>query len=115
MVADGEQGIVQSLLLLLGLGFLAALLQVDATLFEGFADPRVAIAVSAERAFVKRLDGDCTSPIAAHARISGDTLEFLGLNYDEESQQMRRGRIEGSASEAVELACELADRLLAGE
>ncbi len=87
----------------------------DATLFEGFADPSVAIAVSAERAFVKRLDGDCTSPIAAHARISGDTLEFLGLYYDEESQQMRRSRIEGPASEAVKLACELADRLLAGE
>ena len=86
----------------------------DATLFEGFADARVAQAVTAERAFVERLDGGCTSPIAAHARFDGDEMELLGLYYDEEAQQARRGSVRGRAEDGVSLAYELADRLKAG-
>lgn len=87
----------------------------DPTLFAGFADPTVAVAVTAERAFVSRLDGGCSSPIAAHARVNGDSIELLGLYYDEETQTARRGGVKGAVSDAVVLACSLADRLRAGE
>ena len=36
-------------------------------------------AVAAERAFVAALQGDCDSPIAAHAEIEGEALSFRGL------------------------------------
>lgn len=96
-----------------GQGVLAIQGRVDAnpSLFEGFSDAEASIAVAAERAFVTRLDGGCSSPIAAHARIQGDTLELLGLYYDEEACQARRGRVHGPAADAVELACKLADEL----
>ena len=51
----------------------------DAALFDGFADADVAVAVSAERAFVSRLDGGCSSPIAAHAQVEGDAIVLRGL------------------------------------
>lgn len=85
----------------------------DASLFEGFADKGVALAVTAERAFVARLEGGCTSPIAAHARLSddGSQVEILGLYYDEDTQKAYRGTIRGAAADAVKLACQLADEL----
>ena len=87
----------------------------DVSLFDGFADETMAVAVGAERAFVARLDGGCSSPIAAHARVKGDIIELLGLYYDEEGQVARRGRVEGAIGDAVAMACDLADRLRAGE
>ena len=88
----------------------------DSSLFDGFADSEVAVAVSAERAFVTRLDGGCSSPIAAHARLleGGNRIELLGLYYDEEGQKAYRSHIEGAAVDAVELAYKLADDLRAG-
>lgn len=87
----------------------------DPDLFKGFADDGTATAVLAERAFVRRLDGDCTAPIAAHARVEGDRVSFLGMYYDEERECARRGSVQGAAADAVALACNLADRLMAGE
>lgn len=87
----------------------------DLALFDGFADTHVAVAVAAERAFVARLDGGCSSPIAAHARIDSGALELMGLYVDEETGQVRRGFIEGPAGDAAKLANTLADRLRAGE
>ncbi len=36
-------------------------------------------ALAAERAFLAELEGTCHTPIAGHATIAGDTLEFRGL------------------------------------
>jgi hydroxymethylbilane synthase len=36
-------------------------------------------AISCERAFLGALDGSCKTPIAGHATISGDSIEFRGL------------------------------------
>jgi len=36
-------------------------------------------AVRCERAFLAALDGSCKTPIAGHAVVSGDTVEFRGL------------------------------------
>ena len=40
-------------------------------------------AALAERQFVRTLDGGCSSPVAAHASISGEELYLLGLYYNE--------------------------------
>lgn len=36
-------------------------------------------AVACERAFLAALDGSCKTPIAGHAKVSGETVEFRGL------------------------------------
>ena len=96
-----------------GQGVLAVQGRADASpeLFKGFADSDVAQAVAAERAFVKHLGGDCTSPIAAHAQVSGESIVLYGLYYDEVRQRFRRGVMRGEATEGVALACSLADEL----
>ena len=100
-----------------GLGVLAIQGRADAdvSLFDGFADADVACAVTAERAFVARLDGGCSSPIAAHARVQDGKLVLHGLYFDEETGQARKGCVEGAVEDAVAIACALADRLRAGE
>ena len=100
-----------------GQGVLAVQGRVDAdpSLFEGFADGDVATAVLAERAFVARLDGGCSSPIAAHARLDGDTVSLYGLYYDEDQQQARRGFVQGARADAIAMAHSLADTLRAGQ
>ena len=100
-----------------GQGVLAIQGRADAnrSLFDGFADETAALAVAAERAFVARLDGGCSSPIAAYAQVEGDTIALSGLYYDEGTRQARRGTVKGAASDGVALACDLADRLKSGE
>jgi len=42
-------------------------------------DRTTAHAVAAERAFLRRLQGDCKTPLAAHATVDGDKLRIEGL------------------------------------
>jgi hydroxymethylbilane synthase len=37
------------------------------------------VAVACERAFLGALDGSCKTPIAGHATVAGDTVQFRGL------------------------------------
>jgi hydroxymethylbilane synthase len=37
------------------------------------------VAIACERAFLAELDGSCRTPIAGHATVSGDTVQFRGL------------------------------------
>ena len=48
-------------------------------------DREAALEAAAERAFVRELEGGCSSPVAAHARVCGDTCRLRGLYYDEQS------------------------------
>ncbi len=69
------------------------------------------LAALAERAFVRRLDGGCSSPIAAFARINGQSIELHGLNYDEASGRHSIGVMEMQANDAEKLGSTLADKL----
>ena len=71
------------------------------------------IAVMAERALLKRLEGGCQVPIAAHATVKGDTLIMDGLIASVEGQRLIRDTIQGAASEAQSLGIQLAEKLLA--
>ena len=68
-------------------------------------------AALAERAFVKYLDGGCSSPVAAHAVVEEGTLTLLGLYYEEETGNYKKGRVTGKTAEAEMLGIALAQRL----
>ncbi|MFZ0726680.1 MAG: hydroxymethylbilane synthase [Desulfobacterales bacterium] len=70
-------------------------------------------AVLAERSFLKRLEGSCQIPIAAHGTISGGRLSLEGLVADIDGQTVFRDRLDGPAPAAVAIGRELAQRLLA--
>ncbi|MDD7388598.1 MAG: hydroxymethylbilane synthase [Lachnospiraceae bacterium] len=80
---------------------------------NGYNDPEGEMAALAERAFVKELNGGCTSPVAAHARIQNGTIYLKGLYYDEKDGGHLIGSITGPADKksASELGRELAAQL----
>ena len=84
---------------------------IEALAFLNHAD--TAAAVAAERALLKRCEGGCQVPIAAHGTVSGDTLTLVGFIASVDGKQTVRDNISGSTADAVKLGTELADRLLA--
>ncbi|MBN1865813.1 hydroxymethylbilane synthase [Candidatus Sumerlaeota bacterium] len=66
----------------------------------------------AERAFLHRLGGGCSVPIAALGTVSDGGLRLEGLVASPDGQRCVRDRIEGETREASELGCRLAERLL---
>ena len=77
----------------------------DYGMLEGFNDLQSFWAASAERAFVATLDGGCTSPVCAFARIEGDMLTLRGLYYEENMTGFEIDTITGPASSAGRLTC----------
>jgi hydroxymethylbilane synthase len=73
-------------------------------------DP-TAVAVTAERAFLKVLDGSCRTPIAGHAVVSGDRIEFRGivleLNGAASQETFRIGAIADAAMLGADAGAEL--------
>lgn len=78
-------------------------------------DKNAEICGEAERAFVRYLDGGCSSPIGAYAEISGGEILIRGLYYDEETQRYTKDKISGEATDGEKLAVELAKRLKDGK
>lgn len=68
--------------------------------------------VTAERAFLRRLEGGCQVPIAAHATLSGEQLVLEGLVASIDGKTVIRDRIEGTHQQADALGVQLAERLL---
>lgn len=64
-----------------------------------------------ERAFVRTLDGGCSSPVAAHARMLDGKLFLMGLYYDEETGGYRKGTVKGNPERAEALGRDLAIKL----
>jgi hydroxymethylbilane synthase len=69
--------------------------------------------VTAERAFLHRLEGGCQVPIAAYATLSGGQLILDGLVATVDGKTIIRDSVEGKNQEAHALGVELAERLLA--
>jgi len=68
--------------------------------------------VTAERAFLHRLEGGCQVPIAAHAALDGDRLILDGLVATVDGKTVLRDHIEGTSQQAHVLGVQLAERLL---
>ena len=71
------------------------------------------IVMDAERAFAHRLGGSCQSPIAAHARLEGETLILDGLVAEPDGSRLLRDIQSGSAGHPAALGALLAGRMLA--
>ena len=76
-----------------------------------FSDLEGFYAAVAERAFVRHLDGGCSSPVAAHAVVREKEIVLRGLYYDEETGKYEKGMITGPAEEGETLGISLAQKL----
>ncbi len=70
------------------------------------------VAVTAERAFLGRLEGGCQVPVAALGRLEGDTLTLDALISDTEGRRVLQDRLQGRPEEAADLGRRLAEILL---
>lgn len=75
-------------------------------------DPNTACAVTAERAFLKRLEGGCQVPIAALGTIVQDTLTLEGLVGSLDGRLIVRDKIGGTVDNPENIGVALAERLL---
>lgn len=78
-------------------------------------DEKTACCAKAERAFVRELNGGCSSPVAAHATVEGDTLTLTGFYVSPDETVQRKGSIRGDVTEAETLGRTLARLLKEGE
>ncbi len=78
-----------------------------------FNHPDTAFAVRAERALLKRCEGGCQVPIAAHGTVTGDKLRLVGFIAAVDGSRSVRGEISGLATDYEQLGIKLADQLLA--
>ncbi|HSE14581.1 MAG TPA: hydroxymethylbilane synthase [Candidatus Deferrimicrobium sp.] len=76
-------------------------------------DRETSLAVRAERGFLKRLEGGCQVPIAAHGTVNGDAVELSGLIGKPDGSRILRGKRAGSASDPEAIGVALAEDLLA--
>ena len=86
----------------------------DRMLLDGYADADAWCAATAERAFVRELNGGCTSPVCAHAVLSGDHIHLTGLYWEESDGSWRKGAVEGTREDAEQLGITLARTLRDG-
>ena len=81
-------------------------------------DPQSRVQAITERAFVRTLDGGCSSPIAAYAQVHGQEVKLTGLYYNEEQQAYLTGSKTAALEDAEKLgeslAVELKQKFLAG-
>jgi len=70
------------------------------------------IAVTAERAFMKTLNGSCRTPIAAYAFLEGNVLYLKGMISDPQGQNMRFVSHKGLSSHPEEIGVGAAQILL---
>ncbi|GFE59430.1 hydroxymethylbilane synthase [Geobacter sp. AOG2] len=77
-----------------------------------FNHPDTSYAVRAERALLKRCEGGCQVPIAAHGTVSGGVLRLVGFIAAVDGQRSVRGEVSGPVAECEKLGIQLADQLL---
>ncbi|MHC4662900.1 MAG: hydroxymethylbilane synthase [Planctomycetota bacterium] len=71
-----------------------------------------ALCCSAERAFLRRLEGGCQIPVGASAKISGGRLNIDGVVADLAGKKVIRGSAFGMPDDAEKTGVELAESLL---
>ena len=72
-----------------------------------------AAAVAAERAFLIAIGGDCQTPLAAHARVTGQELTLRAMVSEVDGSNVLEDVIAGAAVDATALGARLARTLLA--
>jgi hydroxymethylbilane synthase len=74
------------------------------------------LAVASERAFLAVLDGSCTAPIAGHAALSGDVLQFRGQIAKPDGSAAHEIAVAGGRNDAIKIGTDagIALKLRAG-
>ena len=83
----------------------------DYSYLAGFGDEDSAASAMAERAYVRTLNGGCSSPVCAHATIRDGRILLRGLYVEEKSGTIRCGTQEGAIEEAERIGIVLAAEL----
>ncbi|MCX7746408.1 MAG: hydroxymethylbilane synthase [Clostridia bacterium] len=71
-----------------------------------------ALRMAAERAFMIKLNGGCTTPIAAHGVIQGNRIKIYGMLAAEDKSKIVKETIEGNKEDGALLGEQLAQILL---
>jgi hydroxymethylbilane synthase len=74
--------------------------------------PETSVCVRAERALLRKLEGGCQVPIAAHARLAEAMIVMDGLVGSVSGDRIIRGHMQGSAANAESLGIILAEDIL---
>lgn len=74
--------------------------------------PSTRIAMTAERAFLTRLEGGCQIPLAGHATLQEDTVTLDGLVASIDGKRYIRHALSGPVGEAGAIGTKLAEHLL---
>ena len=85
----------------------------DYSFLDSFKDREGTLCALCERAFVRKLEGGCSSPVAAHAKVEDGRLHVRGLYYDEATKGWLTGEAWAKADEetAEKLGADLAEKL----
>ncbi len=83
----------------------------DYSFLEDFGDRETACIAKSERAFVRCLDGGCTSPVAAYGEVQDTRLVLKGLYYIEETGDFIIGSMTGDLAEAEKMGIALAEEM----
>lgn len=78
---------------------------------QDYNDAKARYAALAERAYVRYLDGGCSSPVAAYAVVTEGQIHLRGLYYSESTGEYIKGERSGSCADAQSLGIELAKEL----
>ncbi|MGL4791175.1 MAG: hydroxymethylbilane synthase [Anaerotignaceae bacterium] len=82
----------------------------DFSFLQGFNDKNAEVVSKAERAFVRALDGGCSSPMAAYATLEGEEITLSGM-YVDENNNIFKDEITGNAKDCEQLGFALAKTL----
>lgn len=78
----------------------------------GFEDTTARTEIEAERAFLLALDGSCRTPIAALARVAGNSMDFIGETLTPDGKQRwRRAENINLGADSIVTAQALGERL----
>jgi hydroxymethylbilane synthase len=80
-------------------------------LLKPLHDAATGIALAAERAFLRVLDGSCRTPIAGHAVVGADGITFRGMILRPDGREAFETSRAGSTSEAVALGVDAGEEL----
>jgi hydroxymethylbilane synthase len=75
-------------------------------------DAETRLCITAERAFLRRLEGGCQVPIGALAREEGNHLHIEGVVGNLDGSKNRRAQLSGAVNEAEALGTRLAEALI---
>ena len=70
------------------------------------------LAVDAERVFLAAVEGGCSAPVSAHARVGDGEISMHAFAANLDGSRVIRGERKGVAEDAIRLAVDLANELL---